>query len=447
MDPEDETKTMKNNQVQVHESNISLEDGTRHPETVPDPAPNGGRNAWMQVIGAFVLTQNTWGLVMAHGAFQASYSMSILSSSSQSALSWIGSTQAFLILFVGLFSSRAANAGHFYHVAVIGILLQVLGLVITSFSTKYYQFLLAEGLCVGIGSGLLFAPGITIAASCFSTRRPLATAIAISGAAIGGIAFPIVSYWLIAAVGFPWAVRIITSLMFLTSGSTIYTLRVNPSSPEAQNKWQLLDFSSFKDPVHCTFVIGTTLGFIAGFIPFFYAPTYALGLGLRSELAGYFLSAMNTASLIGGFALSIIATRVGNLNTLIFFTNISGIIFISIILAQNAAGLIIASLIYAFVAGYQLLLVLTAVASISLDTSPMSSQARTALVLGSLGALIGTPIAGGILLWQNRNLSTKDITEWNFTLTLLSSWIVILICGAFMTATRVLKSGLRWEKI
>lgn len=141
------------------------------------------------------------------------------------------------------------------------------------------------------------------------------------------------------------------------------------------------------------------------------------------------------------------SNRVGNLNTLIFFTNISGIIFISIILAQNAVGLIIASLIYAFVAGYQLLLVLTAVASISLDTSPTSSQARTALVLGSLGALIGTPIAGGILLWQNRNLSTKDITEWNFTLTLLSSGIVILICGAFMTATRVLKSGLRWEKI
>lgn len=131
---------------------------------------------------------------MAHGAFQASYSQTILPTTSQSALSWIGSIQAFFIFFVGIFSSKAVGSSHFHHVTVAGLIVQLLGLVMTSISTKYYQFFLSEGVCVGIGSGLLFAPGITIAASYFSTKRPLAIAVATSGAAIGVSILPFSIY-------------------------------------------------------------------------------------------------------------------------------------------------------------------------------------------------------------------------------------------------------------
>lgn len=127
---------------------------------------------------------------MAHGAFQASYSQTILPTTSQSALSWIGSIQLFFIFFVGIFSSKAVGSSHFHHATVAGLILQLLGLVMTSISTKYYQFFLSEGVCVGIGSGLLFAPGITIAASYFSTKRPLAIAVATSGATIGVLILP-----------------------------------------------------------------------------------------------------------------------------------------------------------------------------------------------------------------------------------------------------------------
>ncbi|GBF62160.1 aspyridones efflux protein [Trichophyton mentagrophytes] len=443
---EEESKVLKNSQPQVHESTVSFEDREGSLEAVSGTPPNGGRNAWMQVMGACVLTQNTWGLVMAHGAFQASYSQTILPTTSQSALSWIGSIQAFFIFFVGIFSSKAVGSSHFHHVTVAGLIVQLLGLVMTSISTKYYQFFLSEGVCVGIGSGLLFAPGITIAASYFSTKRPLAIAVATSGAAIGGIVFPIVSYWLIVAVGFPWAVRIITSLVLLASGSTLYTLQpYHPSIP--QKGGPFITFGGFKDASYCTYVVAAILGLIGGFVPFFYIPVYGLALGLRTELTSYFVSALNMAALIGGFSLTVLASRLGNLNTAVLFSNVCGIVLISLVLAVDPVGVIIGSLFYALVAGYQLVLLFTAMASINVDTSPRCSQGRAALIFGSFGALLGTPIAGGILSKQDSNAHSMNPRDWNFTLTLLFSGGLIFLGGVFLAVTRVLKSGLRWEKI
>ncbi|KAK2827888.1 hypothetical protein FQN49_007241 [Arthroderma sp. PD_2] len=447
MSLEDESKTMQDVEAQVQAPNLPPGDTAGGPTAVPDPTPNGGRDAWMQVTGAFVLTQNTWGLVMAHGAFQASYATGILSTSSLSALSWIGSIQAFLILFIGIFSCRAVDAGYFPLVAGTGLFFQILGLIMTSLSTKYYQFLLAEGLCVGIGSGFLFAPGITIAASYFTTKRPLAIAMATSGAAVGGILFPIVSYWLVVDVGFAWAIRIITLLVLLTSGFTIYTLRPKASLPAARRVIPLIDFAGFKDPAYLTFVIGTTLGLVACFIPFFYNPVYAIGLGLRSELASYLLSSMNVASLMGGFLLVIFAVRVGTLNAIIPFTYVSGVILLLLLVNQNLAGLVVASLLYAFVSGYQLILVATTIASISSDTNEICGQVRTAIALGSIGALIGTPIAGSILSRQNRHIPVEDLANWSFTWALIFTGVILLICGAVWTTTRVLKKGMKWEKI
>ncbi|EFE31836.1 uncharacterized protein ARB_01436 [Trichophyton benhamiae CBS 112371] len=436
---EEASKILKNGQAQVHESTVSFEDREGSLEAVSGTPPNGGRNAWLQVMGACVLTQNTWGLVMAHGAFQASYSQTVLPTTSQSALSWIGSVQAFFILFVGIFSSKAVGSSHFRHVTGTGLIIQLLGLVMTSISTKYYQFFLSEGVCVGIGSGLLFAPGITIATSYFSTKRPLAIAVATSGAAI-------VSYWLIVAVGFPWAVRIITSLVLLASGSTLYTLQPYHASIP-QKIGPFISLGGFRDASYCTFVIGAILGLVGGFVPFFYIPVYGLSLGLRTELASYFVSAMNMAALIGGFSLTVLASRLGNLNTAVLFTNVSGIVLISLILAVDPVGVIIGSLFYALVAGYQLVLLFAAMASITVDSSPRCSQGRAALILGSLGALLGTPVAGGILFKQDSNAHSMNPRDWNFTLTLLFSAALIFLCGVFMTVTRVLKSGFRWEKI
>ena len=43
----------------------------------------------------------------------------------------------------------------------IGGLMHVFGLVMTSLSSKYYQFYLAQSICSGIGTSLIFTPAMT----------------------------------------------------------------------------------------------------------------------------------------------------------------------------------------------------------------------------------------------------------------------------------------------
>ena len=55
----------------------------------------------------------------------------------------------------------------------------------TSLGTKYWHFLLAQGICVGLGSGLLAVTSPTILAMFFSKRRLLAGGIASTGGGVG----------------------------------------------------------------------------------------------------------------------------------------------------------------------------------------------------------------------------------------------------------------------
>lgn len=54
-----------------------------------------------------------------------------------------------------------------------------------SLAREYYQILLAQGVCVGIGSAILYVPSISLVASRFQQRRPLAMFIATTGTAFG----------------------------------------------------------------------------------------------------------------------------------------------------------------------------------------------------------------------------------------------------------------------
>lgn len=99
------------------------------PPVGPGPPPNGGTRAWLQVLGAFFLNFNTWGLLNAYGVFQAEYSRGLLSTSTQSSISWIGSLQAFLMLVVGVVCGRAIDAGYFYPDITVGAFLLVFGMM------------------------------------------------------------------------------------------------------------------------------------------------------------------------------------------------------------------------------------------------------------------------------------------------------------------------------
>jgi hypothetical protein len=139
--------------------------------------PNGGLNAWLQVLGSFMLFFNTWyvcnqmneyhanarsrGVTNAFGVFEAFYSTGYLRTD-PSAISIVGAIQAFFLLGSGVIVGPLFDKGYFYQLLVVGSFLTVFGMMMTSLCTEYYQILLAQGLCVGFGSGCLFVPSVAI---------------------------------------------------------------------------------------------------------------------------------------------------------------------------------------------------------------------------------------------------------------------------------------------
>lgn len=58
-------------------------------------------------------------------------------------------------------------------------------MLMTSFATEYWQILLAQGICVGIGSGLLGLTSVSVIPLYFAKKRMIATGIAATGSSLG----------------------------------------------------------------------------------------------------------------------------------------------------------------------------------------------------------------------------------------------------------------------
>ena len=164
---------------------LTLEPPKRGQDVASADVPDGGFLAWTQVAAGFFIFFNTWGLVNTFGSYQRYYEAGILSTSSTSNISWIGSIQGSLLLLLGLFTGPLYDLGYLHILVNTGTVFTVLGMMLTSLCHNYWEVLLAQGFLVGIGNGLLFLPSVAIVPQYFSKRKSLATGIAASGSSIG----------------------------------------------------------------------------------------------------------------------------------------------------------------------------------------------------------------------------------------------------------------------
>lgn len=126
------------------------------------------------------------GIVSSYGSYQAWYEESILSTSSSFQVSTVGAVQSFLMVFLGFLAGPAFDRGYFHALVRGGSLLVLLGTIAQAFSTRYWQLLLSQGVCVGAGMGCLAVPSVAVPSAWFTTRLPLANGIIVSASGFGG---------------------------------------------------------------------------------------------------------------------------------------------------------------------------------------------------------------------------------------------------------------------
>lgn len=242
---------------------------TPRPTSGPNPVtlipPDGGLEAWMQVVASHLIVFNTWGYIISFGIFQPYYVEKL--HLEPSAVSWIGSIQVCLIFLIGTFSGRLFDAGYFKPLLFVGCTMQLVGIFTTSVGTKYWHLLLSQGLCQGLGCGIIFAPVIANTATYFAKKRTMAISLGACGGATGGIVFPLMAQNLLHKIDFGWTVRamgLVELIIYI-----IVLLMVRTRLPP-RRAGPLVDFTAFKDLTYVLFAISMFFTLWATYFIYYY---------------------------------------------------------------------------------------------------------------------------------------------------------------------------------
>ncbi|KAJ5369773.1 monocarboxylate permease [Penicillium cataractarum] len=360
----------------------------------PDKVPDGGLLAWAQVLLTHIVFFNTWGVANGYGIFQQYYTETL--GQTESAVSWIGSVQVFLLFVVGVAAGRLTDGGHFRPVFSSGVVLQVLGLFMTSFSKAYWQIFLAQAVCLGIGNGLTFCPALAVLSQYFKKRRAIAVGLAAAGGAVGGFIYPVLIDWLIFKdnYGFVWALRAMGFIMLATYIPCLVWFKPR-LPPRRSGPW--VDTSAFGELPFIFFSLSMFLHFWGLYFAFFYLGTFARDeIGVTEPI--YLLMVLNGVGILGRILPPIIADKwTGSLNILIPLGFLASIVVYCWAAIYTAGGLYVFAVVYGFIAA-SLQALFPGVAT-TMTPNPNRTGTRVGMIFGfvSFANLTGPAICGALI--------------------------------------------------
>jgi len=419
--------------INLDNSDTANETGLERSAKPPAPPapPNGGLVAWLQVAAGFMVFFNTWGLLNTFAVFQTYYESGELFEASSSDISWIGSIQCFLLQLTGLVAGPIYDRGYLRLLLVTGSFMVIFGYMMLSLCTEYWQALLAQAFCVGIGSGLLFTPTVSLLPTWFSTRIGLAIGIASSGSSLGGVIYPIVLYRLISQVGFPWAVRCMAFIALATFIVPLAVMRMRVHAPKPR---AVVDWSAFRDAPFMVFTLGVLILFMGNAVLIFYISFYPTNRGFTdTSLAFYIVAIFNAGSILGRIVPNALSDRIGVFNTMAPITLLLGVTVLCMLGVRNAAGMIVEAVVTGFFSGVVVALPPVCFAVLTENKSVIGTRIGQGFAIGGLGLLIGGPSAGAIL---------GAVEPLNWTGLWVYGGVAGCVAGLILVGVRIMKAGL-----
>ncbi|KAH7362784.1 major facilitator superfamily domain-containing protein [Plectosphaerella cucumerina] len=373
------------------------------------PPPDGGAQAWLQVVAGWLVIFSTWGWLNSFGAFQSYYTTTILPDVSPSAISWIGSLQACLTTCIGAFTGRLLDAGHFRPTFAVGAAIQLTGLFAMSAaaSPQYWHLMVTQGLLTGLGGGILFTPSIALVATWFSSRRGLAIGLVTTGNSAGGIVYPVIVRELIPRIGFQWTARVL-GFVNLTCFAVAFALLRSRLPPRRSGP--ILELSAFKEGVYVTYVLALFLFTWANYYIFYYV----------SDDRPWTL-------------FPFLADRVGPLNMITLSMICLAIVIACWSAVSSITGLFAFTAVLGVVSGAFQSLMPTTVASITKRLDTVGTRLGMAFSVASFASLTGPPIGGAIQ------------ATGGFTAAQIWAAISAVAAAALLVTSRWFRAGWAWR--
>ncbi|KAL2812916.1 major facilitator superfamily domain-containing protein [Aspergillus cavernicola] len=364
------------------------------PDDTFGPAPDGGPRAWLVAIGTCCTIFSTLGFANSFGVLQEYYAVHQLQGQSADRIAWIGSLTAFLQFATGAVAGPLFDR---YGALVIrpAAILYIFALMMTSLCSEYWQFMLAQGVLVGLSTGFLQSPSMAAVSQWFDKKRAAALGLAVAGSSIGGVVFPIALSNMLngSSLSFGWSIRIVAFMMVPTMAISCLTVRARlPPRTTA-----FFIGAAFKQTRYVLIIAAMFFMILGMFTPLFFIPSYAVSRGMDATLASYLIAITNGASTFGRIIPGILADKFGRLNAFGIGGIATGIVVCCMNKAESTAALVVYSVVFGFCSGTIISGGSAAITQCPRNPQEFGTYLGMGIALVGCAALIGPPVSGALV--------------------------------------------------
>ena len=398
--------------------------------------PDGGRDAWLVVLGGFLAFYCGLGYISSYAVFQAYYAEHQLAGYSQDTIAWIGSIQLWGNFGFGLPAGILLDRFGAKAPMLIGTFFVFIGTMMTSLCQpgQFYQFFLSQGLCSSIGYGLIFNCALSVPNQWFLKKRGVVSGLVVGGTSFGGALWPVMLNSLLndRKVDFGTTIR---ACGYIQGGLLLVaTFLIKTRFPRNMIKGPPPFKAMFTCPKYLAFLAADTIAFFGLYSPYIFVSAYGVSRGASLSTSFFMASVLNATSFFGRFLIGLLADKMGWFNTLSASTLLTAIIAFCWPAAHSVSAQFVWAAFYGFWAGAVVSLLAPCVARIAPSPKLIGQYMGVNTTIAALGVLAAEPIAGRLI--QNHH---GDFTQAQIFIAVM----ILLGAGFFVLARLLVGRGLK----
>jgi MFS family permease len=386
------------------------------------------RYAWLRLGAALALSTiggvGMWSVVVALPAVQAEFGVARADASLPYTLTMI----CFGLAGIGM--GRLSDRVGIVVPVIVGATALMLGYVAAAFTASIWQFALAQGLLIGAGSSVTFAPLMADVSQWFNRRRGMAVGIFASGNYLSGALWPPLIQHFIDSAGWRDTYLWIGVFCLLTMVPLALALRRRPPALEvvaahAHAALRALPPIGLSPRVLQVCLVVAGVGCcVAMSMPQVHIVAYCGDLGYGPARGAQMLSLMLACGIVSRLTFGWISDRIGGLRTLLLGSGLQGVALTLFVPFDGMASLYLISALFGLFQGG----IVPSYAIIVREHFPSrEAGARVSLVITAtlFGMAFGGWVSGAIFdLTGSYRAAFVHGVFWNLVNLAIAGWLL-----------------------
>ena len=321
------------------------------PTSAGSPRPPNGGYGWVCVACVAVINAHTWGLNSSYSVFLAHYlATDAFPGATSLEFAFVGSLSVGCTMLISPLATVCVRRLGTKPAMMLGVVLETASFVCAGFATKIWHLFLTQGVLFGLGLGFLFVPTVGIVPQWFTTRRSLATGIAMCGSGFGGLVYSFVTGAIIQNLGLAWAFRVLGIVVFVVN--TTCTILVRDRNKIIGSSQLAFEIGLFKRVEYVLLIGFGSFSMLGYFVLNYSLANYANTIGLGASQASLISAIFNLGQAIGRPIVGYFSDTTGRINMAAVASILSGLFPLAIWVNAHVYGVLIPfSLLAGCVAG------------------------------------------------------------------------------------------------